>query len=168
MGFVFNSASSGGGACTISCPNSSPPCSVYSKWDHLRPWVEQSLEHMDFGNSRSAFFSRIVYCCLSRYKEFIIIKIKKVHFWHHLNISSFFYHRPVMKWLVDKKKDYFLCLSPVLLHLQATRVLHVSRRWTRVPPVPVTIMGHATPRARAPWDSAVAAQQASLALRVPS
>ena len=61
---------------------------------------------------------------------------------------------------------------PTLVHVlplsQATRVLHASRRWTRVPPAPVTITGHATPRAPGRWGSAVAAQRASPAPRVPS
>ncbi len=61
----------------------------------------------------------------------------------------------------------YTLVSPLPL-LQATRVLLVSRKWTRVPPAPVTITGHATPKALAPWGLAVAAQQASPALHVPS
>lgn len=52
--------------------------------------------------------------------------------------------------------------------LQVTRVLHVSRRWTRVPPAPVTITGHATPRAPALWGLDVAAQQGSQGPPAPS
>lgn len=59
-------------------------------------------------------------------------------------------------------------LPHFLTPLQATRVLHVSRRWTRAPLAPVTTTAHATPRAPAPWGSAAAARRASPALPVPS
>lgn len=61
---------------------------------------------------------------------------------------------------------YFLCIFWTAS--QATRVLCASRRWTPVPPAPVTITGRATPRAPAPWALVVAARQDSLVPHVPS
>lgn len=59
---------------------------------------------------------------------------------------------------------FFLWYS--LWFSQVISLLHASRKWTRVPPTPVTIMPLATRRMLVPWGLDVAAQQGSLALHV--
>lgn len=61
-----------------------------------------------------------------------------------------------------------LLFIAVLFPSQATRGRHVSRRWTHVPPAPVTTTGRATLKAPGPWDLAAAARPVSLAPRAPS